>query len=870
MVATSIYFNGRLINVPGSYSEVDASGLESIGLGAVGIVGLIAEGEGGRPVTSDMVIADFITLSRAEHARQQFRSGPMREGAAVLFQPSSDEEIQAGASLIYAMKTNQATRASKVFGNTYGDCVTITSEDYMEAANQINIEIQTGTTQGKLLTIVLESVEESIDNLGGIGGTDTQMFTLQYTEPAGLGWDTMRAQVMPGGVQAHGVRVEPQLIAEKLSAGTTAGGSVVSNNAADTTMKVTVYGLVGGTPTREQVTLNGTATVPLNNLFDIGEIWACEMDSIAAGTVTVSDGTPTVILSMATTVLQSGGKRATTMFVANSPVNMVYDIAGAGPVWLVGRNAAGAWTIEQVTMDGTAPVTTAVTDWTEISFIVLTECTAATTVTINAVAVQTVTTTQNTLTKIADFFNSRQATISSVAYGFVFTVVTSLTTLASTSLDLTDIPVDIDNPVTGSFYADLFYFLDYLNSSAALVDAAKTTFQPRIDDITITPLDATAYTVTINGVGVVFTSGSGATVASIRAGLTQQLNATAGAGFINSYVTASTNVADLRITSDTPVGYTISVGANLALASVQTQNGSGQVPDNTSAPEYLIGGSEGVSSAADYQTALNLLKQVFVNTIVVMTGDAAVHAALKAHNIFMGGIGRKERDGCVGLYNSALTALPSKTEIQSQIVDLNTRHIRAFAQNIERFDTAQERVTMGPEFVACMAAGMQAGSDVGVSLTYKFADCLSVTQDSTWNPIDDAGDMIDRGLCFLEEVPGIGRRWVRNITTHLQSSNLAFIEASVNEAVNFAVFSFRTNMEYSVGRKGFSGTLNGAKALAIGTLGLLVDAEVLVAYQSLSLELAQDVLEVSAQMSPVIPINFVKNTIHLVTIRQAA
>lgn len=870
MVATSIYFNGRLINVPGSYSEVDASGLENVGLGAVGIVGLIGQGEGGQPVSSDMEPKDFITLTRPENVRTTFRSGPLREGGAILFQPSSDEEIQAGAALVYAMKVNQATQASRVFGNTYGDCCTITSEDYLEAANQINVEIQTGTSQGKLITVVFEDTTESADNVGGIGGTDTEMLTLQYTEPTNLGWDTMRAQVTSGGVQANGVRSEAQLIADKLAAGTTAGGSVVSNNAADTTQKVTVYGLVGGTPTREQVTLNGTTAVPLQNNFDAGEIWACEMDSVAAGTVTVSDGTPTVILSMATTVLASGGVRASTMFVANDPVHLVNDIAGAGPVWLVGKNAAGAWAIDRVTMNGTTPVTSAVTDWTEITFIVLTECTAATTVTLNAVAVQTAHTAQNTLTKVVDFFNARQATIASTTYGFIATMVTQLTTLDPSNLDLTDTPVDIDNPVTGSFYADLFYFLDWLNNSAGLVDAEKTTFQPRIDDITITPLDATTYTVTINGVAVSVVSGAGATVESIRLQLIAAINATAGTGYINSYVVASTNGALLRITSRTPKGYTIAVGANLSLAAVQTQNGSGQVPDNTSAPQYLTGGGEGTATATDYQTALNLLKKVLCNTIVVLTGDSAVHAALKAHCIYMGGVGRKERDGKVGLYNSSLTGLPSKSEIKAQIVDLNSRHIQAFAQNIERFSTDLERTTFGPEYVACMAAGMQAGSDVGVSLTYKYADCLSASQDSSWNPIDDAGEMIDAGLCFLEEVPNVGRRWTRNVTTHLQSSNLAFIEASVNEAVNFSVYTFRTNMEYSVGRKGFSGTLNAAKALAINTLGLLVDAEVLVAYQSLSLDLSQDVLDVSVEVSPIIPINFVKNTIHLVTIRQAA
>ena len=68
----------------------------------------------------------------------------------------------------------------------------------------------------------------------------------------------------------------------------------------------------------------------------------------------------------------------------------------------------------------------------------------------------------------------------------------------------------------------------------------------------------------------------------------------------------------------------------------------------------------------------------------------------------------------------------------------------------------------------------------------------------------------------------------------------------------------------------FAGTVNAAKGVAVGTLGLLRDANVIVASRSLDVELLVDVLEVSCEISPVIPINFVKNTIHLVTIQQSA
>lgn len=287
------------------------------------------------------------------------------------------------------------------------------------------------------------------------------------------------------------------------------------------------------------------------------------------------------------------------------------------------------------------------------------------------------------------------------------------------------------------------------------------------------------------------------------------------------------------------------------------------VPDNTVSQVFLTGGSEGTTTFQDWQDALNLLKLIRVNSIVVLTGDPAVHAALKAHCEFMGGIGRSERDGFVGLLNTPLTGLPTKTEIASQIVALNSRHLRAFAQRIERFNVEGERTTFDPPFLAVVAAGMQAGSPVGTSLTFKIANALSVTQDQTWNPVDDAEELIEDGLVFLEEIDNIGRRWVRNVTTNVSSSNIAFTEGSVNEAINFAVFNFRTNLEFAVGRLGFAGTVNATKGIAINTLGLLVDTTVITQFRSLQITLSLDVLDVSVEIAPVIPINFVRNVLHL-------
>lgn len=309
------------------------------------------------------------------------------------------------------------------------------------------------------------------------------------------------------------------------------------------------------------------------------------------------------------------------------------------------------------------------------------------------------------------------------------------------------------------------------------------------------------------------------------------------------------------------------------ISGAEASGAAGGAPSNTTAPNFLSGGIEGVVTSQEWQDALNLLKRVRVNSVVVLTADPSVHAMLDAHCAYMGGVGRSERDGFVGLLNTAGTDLAPKSEIKSQIVDLNTRHIRAFAQAIDRYNTAGERQEFEPYYLAAVAAGMQAGSSVGTSLTFKYANILSLRQAGStgvWHPTDDSEEMIQAGLCFLENVEGVGRRFVRNITTHLSSNNIAYVEGSVNEAANFATFNLRTSLEVAVGKKGFAGTVNATKGVAVNILGLLIDEQVLVAWRSLGIDLEVDVLAVEVEIAPVIPINFVPTTVHLVTIRQTA
>lgn len=768
-MATSIFFNGRLISVPGSYSQLDASGLESVGLGASGIIAVLGTAEGGKPASAMTEPKDFLRLTKPEKGKQLFRSGNLREVADMLFAPSKDPDILAGAQEVVAMKVNPATQSAAALGNSYGSSLALTSVDYGAFTSQINVSIADGTVQGKLITITFEDQVEAGDDVGG-----DVFFKLKYVKPTN-GWDTMTAEVeSSGAIVAKATRAQLGLdgdITSQLAGNDTV--DIVSSSASDDGLSVIVYGLDGSAAAVSALmVLDGTTVVAGTQTFS--RVLGVRIIGTTVGTVTMTKhtGGATLLTIAAGANPVKGLGLFAAGYVGNLPVTAVSSGASTKRLLLIGLSTSGAVQMEKITLTGTTPAA-GTANFSELQYLAMGEVEAAQTITFSANAGRTSVAVQSTLQKCADYYNSRYVS----AAGFVFTLVTAKTAFSPLDLDVTtgaQGPQNCLSPTEPNFYANLWACIDWINSSSQYITAAKA---------------------------------SGA---------------------------------------------------------------KGGSPSNTTTPIFLTGGSEGTTLFSHWQAALNLLKKVRVNSVVVLTGDPAVHSALDAHCAYMCGIGRSERDGFVGLLNTALDDVPTKTEAKEQAVDLNTRHIRAFPQAIERYNTAGERAEFLPYFTAAIAAGMQAGAPVGTSLTFKYANVLALRQDTGWNPVDDAEEMIQGGLCFLENVEGVGRRFVRNVTTHLSSNNLAFTEGSVNAAVGFACFNFRTNMEMAVGKRGFAGTINAAKGVALNTLGLLVDSIVLVAWKSLGIELAVDVLDVEVEMAPVIPVNFVKNTIHLVTIRQTA
>lgn len=763
MSASSIYFNGVFTRIPGSYSRVDASGLDAVGLGASGIVACVGTAIGGKPYTAvdpDDVAGTLQASTRPGKAQEYFQEGSrLLKAEQLLFNPSKDDDITAGAQKVFWVKVNPSEASDATFSNTDGAALVLTSQDWGYKTTQIGAQIADGTTEGKMYTITYQDTEEVYDDVL------LSIFTLQYlaTTPAN-GFATITIAVSATALTAAFTRTQlgkDTDITNPVTADTKC--ELVSSDTGDHQV-VTLYGINGsGAVAKDTITLNGTTVVESNITWDL--ICGGMVASVPTGTVTVRNlGVGTTIFTLTSGAMTKGIGECSDMPIANTTVTLVADAATTKKAIIVGTSTAGSEQLEAVTLNGTTPVVTTST-WSGHTRYVMGNVEVARTVTISGTAVSATFASYPTLAACIAWFNSRD--------GFTMASTQGNLEFAMINMDVSA-AVDCKSPANPIGYANLYQAITVINQGSGLVTATRGT------------------------------PGTGA-------------------------------------------------------------------PDNTTTTIYLTGGHEGddanpatpTADAADWQAAINLLKKIYVNSIVPLTADPSVHAVVDAHIAYMCGAGRMERDGAVGLMNAGMTAVPSKTEIKSQIIVLNSRHLRAIAQQCERYDSSGTREKLDPYYTACLAIGMQAGSEVGTSLTHKYVNTLGAYGSNTWSTQDDADEMIELGLLFLERVDGVGFRWVRNVTTKISSSNIVYTEAEVNEAANYSVYNFRTEMEWAVGRKGFAGTVQAAEGVARNVLTLLTGVS-LTSWRSLAIELMVQVLEVSVEMAPVFSIVFVENTIHLV------
>lgn len=974
-MASTIYFNGRVTAVPGSYSEVDATGLGRPALGASGIVACIGEAEGGAPytVTGD---GGIHRVSNPGKVPRIFRQGDLLEAGDFLFNPSADADIPGGAQEVVFVKVNPATPSSKTVRNgaNTSNTHTFTTVEYGLFTKQTAIEIADGTEGGKEITIYADydGQTETFDNVGAapwfgiawpgianiIGSDFENMLSAEASLDPASGFKVEAAVQLPPASMFSTANV-PTPSTRTLKFDGMAGSltnpfsgpdtiRLVSSNAGDTAVSLTIYGVdnATGLPASETVTLNGTTPVTTTKTWLRFHGFTKQT---TVGTVTVSMTTgPTTLIAAAPGLNAAGaGLRAISgdLLTDNGKVWLRSTAGVTSKVLIVGYNAAEAATLEEVTLNATTWVASS-TSWRNVAWIFAVNVASDKTVdagaswwsygpvnvvssdaadTFDVVVVgrdadgawQSEVIALNGTTAVPTAFSYRSVVAVAATLGDNVTpVMQNLTVYSNDDVvdqnghadadyrvyakggplnvsDFESLPVvlpaglgstpAISHDFTG-FTGDGVVLFGYDGNGALRVESYNLPGTPGTE-ADFSALLGVAILRGYTGTGVATPTLSWDAVAAsvedfatlsalarlfqgtdlLTLNVVNPKGSKVGLSSMDLAAAQSLVVADPEGVPFYGVWYDVIdvVNANSGYVTVAGATASAtQEPPGNRAKTFLTGGSEGTTAFADWQAALNKLKGYRVNTIVALTDDEAVHAAVLSHCAWAAGPGRSERDAILGApTNQTLAAL------QGQVRNLNTRHVRYAHQDVVRFNTDGEREQFPPYFTACLAAGMQGASPVGTSLTHKYARVLDVIgRDSSYTVVDDADTLIQSGLLTLERVPNIGWRWLRNVTTYLTDSNPAYTEGHVNAGVNYAIYEFRRAMEWAVGQKAFDGTIGTAVSIATAILGQLAgsDINVISSWRNLTITIDGDVMTVDVEVAPVESVNFVKNTMHLV------
>ena len=293
---------------------------------------------------------------------------------------------------------------------------------------------------------------------------------------------------------------------------------------------------------------------------------------------------------------------------------------------------------------------------------------------------------------------------------------------------------------------------------------------------------------------------------------------------------------------------------------------AGAVPENM-VYTYLGGGSTTTATTSDWQDCFDGFQTEDVQCIVPLTSSEAVHAMAVSHCEYMSDNAQMERRCIVG---GALDE--SVDEVIGRAKNLNNDRCYLVAPGYKDYDDDGTLVSYAPYMAAAMLGGMITGSDPGTSLTNKSVECSGFTQNFR-NPAD-TDDLITGGVIAMMETR-TGYKVVRSVSTWLANDNYNRVEMGTGYAVDYVARSVRETLETLIGKKGTPAVLGKAVSLTENVLITLAKAapmgvEVITgdddnpAYKNITAELNGDILSVSFQCSPVVPVNYIPVTISIV------
>lgn len=395
----------------------------------------------------------------------------------------------------------------------------------------------------------------------------------------------------------------------------------------------------------------------------------------------------------------------------------------------------------------------------------------------------------------------------------------------------------------------------------------------------------TAATVTVEPTKVTLVAGSATTEIDLNdfatvGQLVDRINATAGfsaAVLDGNSEKAALNGLDSAVALDVKAGSKTVTGHLQAIVDWLNSTGEGfitatrksnvgTVPANLPFT-YLTGGSDGVTTNAEWQSGFEALQTIDVQWVVPVSSSPSIHAMTDSHVAYMSNIARMERRAIVGA-GTGMTEIGAVEAAKA----LNSDRTSYTHLGIYDYDDAGKLVLYPAYIAAALLAGAFSGVNPGTALTNRTLKIRGLER-KLRNPTD-TDVLINGGVLAIEDTPR-GYKCVKSITTWLANANYNRVEVSVGVALDFVSRNVRNVLDDLRGRKGTPAILSEAVSRVDSILrtlaqpepmgpGVIVGDKINPAYKSITASLEGDVLRVEFQCSPVIPVNYIPVVIHAV------
>lgn len=164
-MASNFTFGGASTVRPSVRAKVNDTLMVPTGRGSTRVVALVGIAEGGEPAKPE-----FFNSSIQAGAR--VRGGSIHTALPLVFAPSPES---LGASIICTVRVNPATKATKtLLDGSAGNSIVVSSANWGLKDNGITVKVESGTSQGKKLTVSDGQITASKDDLY------REAFTIQY------------------------------------------------------------------------------------------------------------------------------------------------------------------------------------------------------------------------------------------------------------------------------------------------------------------------------------------------------------------------------------------------------------------------------------------------------------------------------------------------------------------------------------------------------------------------------------------------------------------------------------------------------------------------------------------------------------------